>query len=277
MKTLSFLAAAAVSACCAGAQTIAELPWDGLLTAGPNAVDVADDTLDNWVVEDVGFDHALDLRRFFCRGVTPGFSTAVSEVTVRIYRGFPPTGGHLVGQSIPGSGRTNGTHFIADFDTLRLLPGDYFIAWTVAPLTGSIAVSFATAANYTTGRGEPNNAWLWNPGGGRGFPGNYLAVPQDLDGNGQIGVNFRLVGEFVCPADLTGASDPADPSYGIADGQVDISDFFYYLDQFVAGNLAVADLTGSSDPSDPGYGVPDGMLDLSDFFVFLDLFAAGCP
>ncbi|MCC6284118.1 MAG: YncE family protein [Phycisphaerales bacterium] len=79
-----------------------------------------------------------------------------------------------------------------------------------------------------------------------------------------------------CPADLSGSSDPNDPAYGVPDGSADASDFFYYLDQFVSGNLAEADLTGSSDPNDPSYGVPDGDLDADDFFYFLDLFVQGC-
>ncbi|MCW5753191.1 MAG: hypothetical protein KIT24_00620 [Phycisphaeraceae bacterium] len=80
-----------------------------------------------------------------------------------------------------------------------------------------------------------------------------------------------------CAADFTTSSDPNDPSYGVPDGVLDQSDFFYFLDQFVAGNLAVADLSGSTDPNDPGYGNPDGVLDASDLFYYLDLFALGCP
>ncbi|MCW5754510.1 MAG: hypothetical protein KIT24_07380 [Phycisphaeraceae bacterium] len=80
-----------------------------------------------------------------------------------------------------------------------------------------------------------------------------------------------------CPADLSGSADQNDPAYGVPDGVVDSSDFFYYLDQFVGGNLAVADLTGSSDPNDPDYGVPDGVIDAADFFFFLDIFSLGCP
>ncbi|MCC6285681.1 MAG: hypothetical protein IT439_10365 [Phycisphaerales bacterium] len=80
-----------------------------------------------------------------------------------------------------------------------------------------------------------------------------------------------------CPADLTGSSDPNDPAYGVPDGMVDASDFFYYLDQFVALNLAVADLTGSSDPNDPTYGQPDGDADADDFFYYLDQFVTPCP
>ncbi|MBX3364150.1 MAG: hypothetical protein KF866_05230 [Phycisphaeraceae bacterium] len=81
----------------------------------------------------------------------------------------------------------------------------------------------------------------------------------------------------VCVADMSGSSDPNDPAYGVPDGQIDSADFFYFLDQFVAGNLDVADLSGSSDPNDPAYGVPDGQIDSADFFYFLDQFVAGCP
>lgn len=82
--------------------------------------------------------------------------------------------------------------------------------------------------------------------------------------------------ETLCDADLTGSTDPNDPSYGIPDGALDANDFFYYLDQFAAGNLGVADLTGSNDPNNPAFGVPDGILDASDFFFYLTLFAQGC-
>ncbi|MBX3365153.1 MAG: hypothetical protein KF866_10335 [Phycisphaeraceae bacterium] len=94
-----------------------------------------------------------------------------------------------------------------------------------------------------------------------------------LDGIALLGAG----GAPPCPADLSGSSDPNDPAYGQPDGAADSADFFYYLDQFAAGNLAVADLTGSADPNDPTYGVPDGTIDATDFFYFLDIFVAGCP
>ncbi|MFG0327144.1 MAG: GC-type dockerin domain-anchored protein, partial [Phycisphaerales bacterium JB037] len=72
-----------------------------------------------------------------------------------------------------------------------------------------------------------------------------------------------------CPADLTGSSDPNDPSYGIGDGDADGDDFFFYLDAFSSSNLAVCDLTGSSDPNDPSFGNPDGDCDGDDFFFYL--------
>jgi hypothetical protein len=97
------------------------------------------------------------------------------------------------------------------------------------------------------------------------LPGTqYVSIPVGTCGGG-------------CAADLTGSSDPNDPSYGVPDGMVDASDFFFYLDQFVANNLAISDLTGSSDPNDPSYGTPDGDADADDFFYYLDQFVTPCP
>jgi len=80
-----------------------------------------------------------------------------------------------------------------------------------------------------------------------------------------------------CAPDLSGSVDPNDPGFGVPDGLVDATDFFFFLDRFAAGDLAVADLTGSADPNSPAFGVPDGTLDASDFFFYLTIFAAGCP
>ncbi|MFG0326128.1 MAG: choice-of-anchor tandem repeat NxxGxxAF-containing protein [Phycisphaerales bacterium JB037] len=95
------------------------------------------------------------------------------------------------------------------------------------------------------------------------------------DGSGGV---FRATvsPEAPCPADLTGSSDPNDPSYAMPDGDADGDDFFFYLDAFATTDLAVCDLTGSSDPNDPSFDTPDGDCDGDDFFRYLDLFAAGC-
>lgn len=103
-----------------------------------------------------------------------------------------------------------------------------------------------------------------------------LAIPSKDTNTTTILLNSIVVTPD-CPADLTGSSNPTDPSFGTPDGVLDSNDFFFYLDRFAAGDLAIADLTGSSDPNNPGIGVPDGTLDASDFFFYLGLFAAGCP
>ncbi len=73
-----------------------------------------------------------------------------------------------------------------------------------------------------------------------------------------------------CPADMSSAD------YGICDGTVDVYDFIYFLDGFLAGDAQIADLTGSTDPTSEEFGLPDGTMDIEDFFFFLDRFVEGC-
>ena len=79
-----------------------------------------------------------------------------------------------------------------------------------------------------------------------------------------------------CEPDLTTTAIPGSPGYGIPNGTLNNDDFFYYLAQFAAGNLAVADMTTTAIPGSPGYGIPNGILNNDDFFYYLSLFAAGC-
>ncbi|MCB9840510.1 MAG: hypothetical protein H6809_02520 [Phycisphaeraceae bacterium] len=79
-----------------------------------------------------------------------------------------------------------------------------------------------------------------------------------------------------CEPDLTTGAIPGQPGYGVPNGVLNNDDFFYYLAQFAAGNLAVADLTTGAIPGQPGYGVPNGVLNNDDFFYYLAIFAAGC-
>ena len=79
-----------------------------------------------------------------------------------------------------------------------------------------------------------------------------------------------------CTPDLTTGAIAGQPGYGTPNGVLNNEDFFYYLGQFAAGNLAVADLTTGAIAGQPGYGVPNGVLNNEDFFYYLALFAAGC-
>ncbi len=79
-----------------------------------------------------------------------------------------------------------------------------------------------------------------------------------------------------CRPDLTTGALPGQPGYGVPNGTLNNDDFFYYLAQFSAGNLAVADLTTGAVPGQPGYGIPNGSLNNDDFFYYLSLFSGGC-
>ncbi len=79
-----------------------------------------------------------------------------------------------------------------------------------------------------------------------------------------------------CRADLTATAIPGSPGYGVPNGLLNNDDFFYYLSQYAAGNLAVADMTTTAISGQPGYGVPNGVLNTDDFFFYLAQYAAGC-
>ncbi|MCB9840915.1 MAG: hypothetical protein H6809_04595 [Phycisphaeraceae bacterium] len=83
-------------------------------------------------------------------------------------------------------------------------------------------------------------------------------------------------GGTACEPDLTTGAHPRAPGYGVPNGILNNDDFFYYLAQFAAGNVAVADLTTGAIPGTPGYGVPNGIINNDDFFYYLAIFAAGC-
>jgi len=82
--------------------------------------------------------------------------------------------------------------------------------------------------------------------------------------------------ECECPGDLTLGAIPGQPGYGVPNGVLNNDDFFYYLAQFAAGNLAVADMTTTAIPGSVGYGVPNGVINNDDFFFYLIQFQAGC-
>ncbi|MFG0326127.1 MAG: GC-type dockerin domain-anchored protein [Phycisphaerales bacterium JB037] len=160
---------------------------------------------------------------------------------------------------------------------------------------GDVALILQPSATESAG------LWVLHPNGTRSLvfqptilPGEIFSAqlgdrsfgPGGLSDSGQLVFTYAIRSDTFlaiatpipapCPADLTGSSDPNDPSYAMPDGDADGDDFFFYLDAFATTDLAVCDLTGSSDPNDPSFDTPDGDCDGDDFFRYLDLFAAGC-
>ena len=89
-------------------------------------------------------------------------------------------------------------------------------------------------------------------------------------------MSLQPVGGPACRPDLTTTAVPGSAGYGVPNGVLNNDDFFYYLAQFAAGNLAVADMTTTAVPGSAGYGVPNGVINNDDFFFYLSIFAEGC-
>ncbi|MCA9287429.1 MAG: hypothetical protein KDA05_02525 [Phycisphaerales bacterium] len=120
------------------------------------------------------------------------------------------------------------------------------------------------------------DGWMAHGSSAFGLWGSTTWIPHAFRGNA---TPARLIeGEPVatCRPDLTTTAIAGSPGYGVPNGTLNNDDFFYYLGQFAAGNVAVCDLTTFAVPGSPGYGVPNGVLNNDDFFFYLALFAAGC-
>ena len=87
---------------------------------------------------------------------------------------------------------------------------------------------------------------------------------------------WKIVAVACSDADLTNGAVPGQAGYGAPNGVLTNDDFFYYLAQFAAGNVAVADLTTGAVAGQPGYGVPNGVITNDDFFYYLNIFSEGC-
>jgi hypothetical protein len=148
-----------------------------------------------------------------------------------------------------------------------------------------------TSANLNLQANDTFVLELQGNGSGLGIVGSYIAppglplYPEPLylggtpfaDGGWRIGFEtFMLTGGPTCAPDLTTGAIAGQPGYGVPNGVLNNDDFFYYLAQFAAGNLAVADLTTGAISGQPGYGVPNGIINNDDFFYYLGIFAAGC-
>jgi hypothetical protein len=214
-------------------QIVASLPWLHGQTAGPNGTNYEppQDDRDLWVVEDFSLTTGTYLTRFESWGTIFPTPLFVFDVTVRIYDGLPTTG-NLLMSSIPGTGRIVAAGFenriVADFQRQYLPPGSYYVVWNASTRTSSsqIAIFWAQAGAHAVGGGLPDNAWQWNPGGGWAYPGNIRAVPAQLGGGGQIGVNFELFGSS-CYPNCDGST--AAPSLNVAD-------FVCFQNRFAAGH-----------------------------------------
>ncbi len=163
----------------------------------------------------------------------------------------------------------------------------YNINWTAGDPEANptwVTVSINSTQSLTGAQMLPTSI---NTPGAQGFHvfntseaalGTYYVYTQITDGGTVTGDwsagTITLVPN--CPGDLTTGAIAGQPGYGVPNGLLNTDDFFYYLSQFGAGNVAVCDLTTGAVGGQPGYGVPNGVVTNDDFFFYLSIYAAGC-
>ncbi len=214
-----------------------------------------------------------------------GSPSIISAATVRIWDGVPEAfGSMLVAQSSAIINNVwTGTYRAFDYTPLAtnrpvrdiilsmpantVLPrGTYYVDMVFTSTgIGPFVPPVQTFRGGMSGDGLQRSApGVWGPA-------------TDTGSNRQMELPFRVIGSVrVCRPDLTTGAIPGGPGYGNPNGTLNNDDFFYYLSQFAAGNLAVADLTAGAIPGQLGYGVPNGIINNDDFFFYLSIFATGC-
>ncbi|MEZ6233503.1 MAG: GC-type dockerin domain-anchored protein [Phycisphaerales bacterium] len=161
----------------------------------------------------------------------------------------------------PGPGGI--THYSLDLATpIELAANDAANPRWFFSAIARTGVPYATW-NWAQGTGWSNRSFWW-------VRGNHMFYSL---GDGRA---FVIGGRTACQPDLTTGAVPGQPGYGVPNGVLNNDDFFYFLAQFAAGNVAVCDLTTGAVPGQPGYGVPNGAVSNDDFFYYLAIFSAGC-
>ncbi|MCB9840072.1 MAG: hypothetical protein H6809_00285 [Phycisphaeraceae bacterium] len=234
-------------------------------------------------------------------------STIVTGHTAYSFATFPATSGGVQSIVVPSS---NGANQWWNAPTLDL-PGSYTGCTSGATSNGSAscgssanspdvwytftAPTSGTVSIDTIGSAYDTVLSIHEPG----FPNTSLVCNDDLavgirdsrvtmnvvqgtqylvrvsgfnNASGAFNLNIRMQ----CKADLTTGAVSGQAGYGIPNGTLNNDDFFYFLSQFAAGNLAVADMTTGAVPGTPGYGTPNGVVTNDDFFYYLSLYSAGC-
>jgi len=107
---------------------------------------------------------------------------------------------------------------------------------------------------------------------------SYPATPASADDNTN-GIPDECEGLACSPADITTqGAGVGDPGYGEPDGAVTAADLNYFVNAYLATDLAIADVTTQgAGVGDPGYGVPDGSVTAADLNFYVNDWVIGCP
>jgi len=63
----------------------------------------------------------------------------------------------------------------------------------------------------------------------------------------------------------------------VPDGEVTGTDIQYFVNAWVAGDIAADITTAGAGIGDPGYGFPDGSITGADIQLYVNLYNVGCP
>lgn len=183
-----------------------------------------------------------------------------------------PSGTHIVGWASAATELAHAFRWTASggMEDLGTLGGELSHAYAVSA-DGSVVVGSAMDENRDV------HAFRWTQAGGMIDLGTFggptsSAEAVSADGTKVFGYSRDARGRnraFMwspgCPLDL---SNPAGTHE--CDGNVDINDLVFYLDEFERGST-LADLTGSD-----GFGFPDNAVTIDDLLFCLLRFEAGC-
>jgi|GEM_PF-694967 len=108
----------------------------------------------------------------------------------------------------------------------------------------------------------------------------YWGVVANNAGGSTDSTPYPASFDTVLFADITTQGAGAgDPDYGVPDGQITAADLNYFVNAYLAGDLAVADVTTQgAGAGDPNYGVPDGQITAADLNFYVNAWVGtGCP
>jgi hypothetical protein len=243
-----------------------------------------------WGMADVGRLYDFRNKIFVVDGEDPVTPLGTNSYCINVAAGEPLLKITMAYTDVPGNPGNQGTHRVNDLSLKVTSPGGV-VYWGNVGLWGGGSTPNNSGGHFNTPGGVANtkdtveNVFVNNPQAGDWtveVQGNVVTVDTWGGTPGVIDAHYALVatGAVECAAgcepDLTTGAIAGQPGYGVPNGTLNNDDFFYYLAQFAAGNVAVADLTTGAIAGQPGYGVPNGVINNDDFFYYLALFSAGC-
>ena len=244
-----------------------------------------------WGMADVGRLYDMRNKIFVVDQTDPLLPLGINTYHVDVASGEPVLKVTMVYSDPAGNPANQAQHRVNDLTLRVTAPDGTTHYWGNVGLWGGGSTpnnsgnTFSTAGGVANTKDTVENVFINNPAAGQWtieVRGDSITVDSRPSTPGVIDADYALVvtgavaSAASCRPDLTTGAIAGQPGYGVPNGILNTDDFFYYIAQFAAGNLAVCDMTTGAIPGQPGYGVPNGVLNNDDFFFYLAIFSAGC-